>query len=229
MITPREVLLAGWTGDPPRLAGYTLKPVAVGDIRSALGRARRGTILVLGEEALRLLEPDSLRHMLFKRRCVAFGVYRELPPEEALAWSRSRVVDVLPERLLLSRVRQESRILRRTAVPPEEWAPRVPEPETLAARALWVLPFLPRPLVGELAKALEVERHVLLRECRMAFGITAEELCWRYVDGYVRQERRRGVSLSLIAFRLGYADPRSLWRKYRELGLQVPAAGPGKG
>ncbi len=107
-------------------------------------------------------------------------------------------------------------------------APRPAEPGTLADRMLQTLPALPRPLVSELSEALEMERHALLRECKDAFGITGKDLCWRYVDGFVRQERRRGGCISLIAFQLGYADPRSLWRRYRERGLTIPSADPGR-
>ena len=57
----RIVLLAGCRGERPRIDSVEVRDIPLGGIPAVAGKARRGAVLVLGDEALLRLQPESLK------------------------------------------------------------------------------------------------------------------------------------------------------------------------
>ena len=225
----RTVIWAGWKGVPPRGAYETPRLVALEALPAALAPGPVGTVLVLGDAALRDLRPERLAEHAVFPFCIAFAVPAGSSPELVAAWARSRVAEpVSPERLA-GRIAEAIRVPVRVAVPESIWVPPRRRESALAEESVRRLPALRSPSPYELCRRLGVPGHVLRRACEAAFGVSPRALVQAYLVAVTRRARALGWTEEAIARSLGLEDARSLRRLFRRQGRRLPARGASAG
>lgn len=221
----RIVLLVAWEGERPRCPDIEVREIPVEGIPAAIAPGSRPSVLVLGDRALLLLRPESLRTRIRYPGCIALAAPRESTVERIALWSRSMVAEPVSPRNLEERICQAAQVPVRLEVPLAAWVPRRASSDAVSELILSSFPALWRPTVEDLAGALQWERHRLCDHCWRVFGVPTSELLWRYTDAVVRMERWQGWTVETVALSLGKSNPRCLWRLYRDRGVRFPGVG----
>lgn len=217
----RAVLLVGWSRSEPVLTGAWTVRISPAELSTtAVGS---GSVLVLGDAAIDTLDPRRLRERLHGER-VAIVLCPDRLPARALArWMEHDFSDiVLPEEL---HCRLEDLCMAgvRPAVPQEAWVHVDPPPQSLALRALAVVPRLNQPFsVSEWVETLGWPRTKLRRVCVEELGASPRAVLWSYVQAVVAAGRKQGMTAERLATLLGYSEPSALSHAFTKRGARVP-------
>jgi AraC-like DNA-binding protein len=222
----REILFLGSWARLPHCPYTTPRVVPIGAVSTTLLRSLRWSVLVLGDEALRTLQPHFVTRNAPFPACLVLAATDAGPLEVSRLWTQSRAVEIVTTDTLAVRLAAAVHAPLRLRVPKQEWMPRTLKPESPCERAATVLTELPCLTIESWAAALGQDRHTLQRQCADELGCTPTDLRWAYVLGVTRRERADGWTVVQVARSLGLDDDKSLWRLFRVRRHPMPRRGP---
>lgn len=214
-----SVVFVGWS-PPPIVIARRWRSVPVARLAAESGPTAPGWIGVLGDRALRELDPVRVASHLRGRTALCLAASSGSDAPLVAAWARRTTVEfVRPDRLVDRIVELEGRGLR-ASVEPAAWLPRHALSQPDACHAASILDRLEAPGPSAWAAALGISRFRLARSARVWFGMSPQEACRRFTCAVVSTERGRGRTMDAIAALCGYSDAGTLRRALRTAARQ---------
>jgi hypothetical protein len=211
----RTIFAVGTRGSLPTVQGRTIKVLPLDRVKEAARARPGGTILIVGPDALRRLSPDKvLKSLPFPYVAVLLVESPGLEPE-LRAWRRIGVMTVGPRDSLERAVTGLLGLSPRVMIPAAVWVPSGIDRDPALRHAVTLLPECGRPCIEEWAAQLAVERHWLNRRFQKACGMTATDVCRKFIYEYDRREESRGIPRTHIAAALSFRNPSNLRRGLR--------------
>jgi hypothetical protein len=221
----RRVVLVEWRGDPPPGVGAGVARVRARDLTAAATAGGRGTLLVLGDEALRVLEPRDLERLPPAPVCVVVAVPTNLRTSRVLAWDRCRRVEVLLEPGVGERLAAHGDRPWRPTPPADAWCPSA---RTARGReALAAVAQLEVLSVQAWSAATRLPERSLARLVASETGVSPKEILLLFVAASVEEGRRQRLRPRDLHPMLGYSTESGMRRAARRGRALRVRLGPG--
>ncbi|NUN52638.1 MAG: AraC family transcriptional regulator [Planctomycetaceae bacterium] len=189
----------------------------------------RGFVLVLRDTALD--DPDLLPvvRRLPLPAAIPLAAPRLTSYETVDRWRVEAGVAPVDAENLEHRVLHAAAIPLRQPLPPLAWVPDVLVRDPLCSRLLLEIPRLGDMSPAGLSAAMGLSDDLLLAACQERFGIPPIDLLWEYRREYALHRLGKGVTLTEVAYEVGYGNKSNLLRALREDGVVLPARDPPSG
>ena len=221
------MLFAGLTGELPPCQGAQVCIIPVGEIAEASAASRRGTVLVLGDEAIAAVDPMRLPQAARPPRCIVLAVPGRVQRRFVVEWVRGTPVRVVRPGEVGRALQHAVRVPVRPEIPMCGWAPPGTG-DAEARRLLELVPGLAELTVACWAREAGMGARTLLVRCRTYFGLPAKQVLWLYKDAVVARERRAGLKAEEVPASVGYANEANLRTAYRNRGIPYPRRSAGR-
>ena len=186
-----------------------------------------GTVLVIGDRGLALVDPTLLRRLViepYTRVLLAPGPHT--PAARIEEWRAAGFEWVVAPADLGRALLESSEEPIVVRVPDSSWVPALVGDGSVAADLLRAVPRVRRPRVEEWAERAGTDPRTLRARCRACFGVPPGQLLWMRTDALIRQERARGIPVEVVARVAGFRDRHAMYHAYHDRRLPFPPAGP---
>ena len=179
--------------------------------------------IILGDQALSSLSPQSIRTLLRGRGIAVFLCPHVCSGRRLLEWVRAGFEEILLPEELHSVFPLPGIPMPRPSVRLIDWLPQHAALNATQRNTFRVVPHLSRAFsVTEWARMAGISRQGLWRTCLTHLGMSPKDVLWSYVQTVVHIARQNGLTEDNTAALLGYSDATALSHAFHRRKVALP-------